>query len=199
MNDIGIIQPPLAVGSQGQQASGWWGMIGLILSEAALFAYLFFSYFYLQSQDPNRWPPHGPLALRISLPSTVLLIAGSVTLWWGERGIRQSRQGRLLAGLLLSMGIGIVFLALQLHEWRSQGFSPRTSAFGSLYYTMTGFHMAHLVAGLLMLAVMTLWAGQHKFDARRHAAISIGALYWHFVTLVWVLLFFILYLAPRMG
>lgn len=187
----------LPVGSAGKLSSGWWGMWTLVATEAALFSYLLFSYFYVGSQTVGPWPPSGPPALRIAGPGTAILMAASFTMWLGERGVRKGRRGQLLLGLAATITLGAVFLGLQLVEWRGKPFSISSSAYGSLFFTVTGFHMAHVLLGLLMLAVLFVWTLLGYFDERRYAAVSTGALYWHFVTAVWIAVFLALYVAPQ--
>ena len=189
---------PLPIGSRGHLATGWWGMLTLILTEGALFAYLFFSYFYLASHALGNWPPSGPPSLDISIPGTVILIAGSLVVWWGERGIERGRSRPLALGLTAALILGILFVSMQFYEWSRQPFRLSTDVYSSLYFTITGFHMLHVIAGLLILAVLLLWTALGHFDAERHAAVSIGALYWHFVTVVWLAVFFIFYIAPTL-
>lgn len=189
----------LIVGSKGRHASGWWGMLTVIATEATLFAYLIFSYFYIASHANVPWPPGGPPHLRIAIPDTFILIGGSVTMWWGERGIRRGQRTPLLLGLAATLVLGIVFLSLQGWEWSRQTFSLSSGVYGSLYFTITGFHMAHVLVGLAMLAVLFVWTALDYFDANRHSAVSIGVIYWHFVTVVWLAVFFTFYIAPRLG
>lgn len=185
----------LPVGSVGKLASGWWGMCCLIATEAALFAYLLFSYFYLGSQAHGGWVPELP-RLNVALPNTLLLIASSFVLNWGERGMRQGERGRLLAGLGLTVLMGLVFVGLQALEWHNKPFGLGDNAYASSYFITTGFHMLHVIGGLVMLAVLLLWAYAGKFSAERHAAVSIGSLYWHFVDIVWLCVFSAFYLLP---
>lgn len=199
MSDSAIANITLPVGSKGHHASGWWGMLALIATEACLFAYLLFSYFYIASHAPPPWPPHGAPSMRLAIPGTIVLIAGSLTMWWGERGIKRGHRWQLLAGLLLSIALGVVFIALEGIEWAGKPFVLNTSAYSSLYFTITGFHLAHVAVGLLILAALTLWAAFGYFDANRHSAVSIGVIYWHFVTVVWLAVFFTFYIAPRLG
>jgi heme/copper-type cytochrome/quinol oxidase subunit 3 len=193
------LQRPLVVGSRGRLSSGWWGMWSIIATEAALFAYLLFSYFYVGAQAHAPWPPNGPPKLGIAVPDTVILLAASATMWWGERGVRRGRKGPLRIGLAATILLGVVFLGLQVLEWRNKSFTPSSDAYGSLYFTVTGFHMAHVVAGLVMLLALLVWALLGYFDQRRHAAVSIGAIYWHLVTAVWLVVFAALYLSPYLG
>jgi heme/copper-type cytochrome/quinol oxidase subunit 3 len=178
-------------------SSGRWGMRLLIVTESSFFAYLLFSYFYLGSMA-STWPPGGPPALTIAAPDTVILLFSSVTLWWAEKGIERGVQARLRAGLLITFVLGAVFLVLQGVEWSQKTFTPQTSAYGSLYFTVTGFHGAHVAAGLLMNLVVQFWAWRGFFSAKRHELVSNAALYWHFVDAVWIAVFTSLYLIPRL-
>jgi heme/copper-type cytochrome/quinol oxidase subunit 3 len=186
---------PLPIGSVGKLASGWWGMCCLIATEAALFAYLLFAYFYLGSQSHGGWVPELP-KLNLALPNTVLLLASSFVLYWGERGIKQGRRGRLAAGLGLTTAMGLVFVAVQGLEWHNKTFHISDSAYASSYFTTTGFHMLHVVGGLIMLVVLLAWTMMGKFSVERYAAVSIGVLYWHFVDVVWLCVFTAFYVLP---
>jgi cytochrome c oxidase subunit I+III len=190
--------PQRALGEAGPLATGRQGMLTLILTEATLFAYLFFSYFYLASHAIGEWPPSGPPGFTISVPGTLILILGSVVVWWGERGIERGRKAPLIGGLAAALVLGTVFIGMQFYEWAHQPFLLSTGVYSSLYFTITGFHILHVVVGLLMLAVLLIWTARGHFDAERHGDVSIGALYWHFVTLVWLAVFGIFYIAPRL-
>lgn len=197
MNDVAYANRPLPVGSMRHQASGYWGMLCLIATEGALFAWLLFSYFYTGLFVATPWPPSGPPSLRLAAPNTVILLASSLAVGWAERSIRRhDSRWRLALGLFLGLVLGSVFVAIQWLEWRDKPFSIDTSVYGSLFFTITGLHMAHVLVGLLVLAAMLLWSLMDYFSRGRHAAVTIGALYWHFVDAVWLFVFTSLYLAP---
>jgi len=120
-------------------------------------------------------------------------------MWWGERGIERGRRWQLATGLVLSLLLGIIFIVLEGTEWAHKGFKLSTGVYSSLYFTITGFHLAHVIAGLLMLAVLLLWTMLDYFDENRHSAVSIGVIYWHFITVVWLAVFFTFYITPRLG
>lgn len=199
MADVLVPAEPLPVAPVGRRASGWYGMLLLIATEAALFIYLLFSYFYLGSQQPGPWPPSGPPALGIASANTLILLASSVTAWWGQRGIAKGSRGRLLVGLALSLVLGALFVGVQVHEWLSKSFTPATDAYGSLYFTITGLHIAHVVVGLLILACLLIWTAMGRFSAGRYVHVAVGVLYWHFVDAVWLVVFASLFLTPRLG
>jgi heme/copper-type cytochrome/quinol oxidase subunit 3 len=177
---------------------GWWGMMATLATEAALFAYLLFSYYYLASQASGPWPPDGVPALRLALPNTLVLIASSVCVWWAERAIRRSNRAGATLGLAAGLVLGLVFVIVQLMEWRSKPFTVASHAYGSLYFTVTGFHVAHVAGGLIILAALLIWSALRYFHAERHAPISVGAVYWHFVDVVWLTVFATFYLTPRL-
>jgi heme/copper-type cytochrome/quinol oxidase subunit 3 len=194
-----VPQAPLPVGGQLDNSTGIWGMWMLIGTEAALFAYLLFSYFYMASQHQGTWPPSGPPALLKASVNTALLLASSGCAWWAERGARHSRQGQTAVGLGAALLLGTAFSLVQLSEWRAKPFTISTDPYGSLYFTITGFHMAHVALGLLILVVLLVWTLLGYFGRERHAPLSIGILYWHFVDAVWLAVFSALYLAPRLS
>jgi heme/copper-type cytochrome/quinol oxidase subunit 3 len=193
------LNAPLPIGSKGRLSSGWWGMITIVATEAALFAYLLFSYFYVGSHAQGAWPPGGPPKLSIAVPDTLILMTGSATMWWGERGIRAGARRQLLLGIGATLALGLVFLGLQWLEWSHKPFSLSTNVYSSLYFTVTGFHVAHVIVGLVVLAALFVWSALSYFGARRHSAVSIGVLYWHFVTVVWIAVFATFYVAPYLA
>lgn len=191
------VERRLPLDGEGKSAPGWWGMVLLIVTEASLFVYLLFSYFYLGSMARGPWPPSGLPELRLALPNTGVLLLSSGTMWWAESGIRRGDETRLRLGLLLTLMLGAGFLGIQVVEYHHQGFTPATSAYGSLFYTITGFHGAHVAVGLLMLAVVGLRARLGHFSSRHHLAVTNVSWYWHFVDAVWLAVFTSLYLSPR--
>jgi heme/copper-type cytochrome/quinol oxidase subunit 3 len=194
------LERALPVGSMGRHANGWWGMMMLIATEGALFVYLLFSYYYVAVQHGREWLPTDLPNFKLSAPDTLILLASSVVAWRGEKLLKEGRGGAVVALHLAITGLmGILFVAIQYKEWSSREFTPTSSSYGSLYYTITGFHMMHVIAGILVLATLTLWSALGYFDQRRSAAVSIGAIYWHFVDAVWLVLFLTFYITPRLN
>lgn len=118
---------------------------------------------------------------------------------WAQLGIEHGSKWRLTWGLGLGAILGLIFLVIQYFEWVRKPFALSSTPYSSLYFVITGFHMAHVVVGVLMLLALTWWSSQGYFNARRFAHIHIGALYWHFVDVVWLAVFFTFYLTPLLG
>lgn len=195
-----IVFPSLPVGSVGRRANGWWGMMALIVTEAALFVYLLFSYYYIAVQHGREWLPDRLPGWTLAVPNTILLIASSFVAGYGERLILRGGS-RLKAALFLAASgvMGVIFVSVQGLEWWDKRFTLSSNSYGSLYYVITGFHGAHVVVGVLILFVLALWTALGYFDPRRSAPVSIGAIYWHFVDAAWLAVFFTFYVSPRLG
>lgn len=186
----------LPVGSEGKRSGGWWGVLALIITEGSLFGYLLFTYFYLASQTEQHWPPEGLPMLSIPGVNTLILLASSVFVWACERCIQHRLLRWSLASMALALGLGVCFVVIQLNEWSKKNYDMTSNLYGSLYFTITGFHMLHVIVGLVILMVLLLWIALGYFDHRRYAAVTIGGLYWHFVDVVWLFVFTTLYLTP---
>ena len=191
----------LPVGAIDTRASGWWAMIFVVFTEGSLFAYLLFSYFYIavQPHAPGTFPEGGMPSLALALPNTIILLLSSAAVAWAQFNIEHDNAARLVTGLLVGALLGIVFLSVQYFEWAEKPFGLASTPYSSLYFTVTGFHMAHVVVGVAMLFALTLWSGLGYFNRVRYAHIHIGALYWHFVDAVWLAVFFTFYVTPHLG
>lgn len=187
---------PLPVAAKGMNSTGWWGMLCLIATEASLFAYLLFSYYYLAVQRGPAWSPDPHPSLTLSGPDTLVLIFSSVVAWWGEQGAKRGEKGRLLLGLGGAILLGVTFLVVQYFEWKSKGYSLSSGSYGSLFFTITGFHMAHVIVGVLLLSAVFVWSALDLYTVRRHEPISNVITYWHFVDAVWLAVFSTFYLSP---
>ena len=125
-----------------------------------------------------------------------ILIGSSVMVWAAERALKKQSRPVALGFMTASIVMGSAFAVIQLHEWRSKTYGPTTNQYGSVYFTVTGFHLAHVFIGLLILVSLTFWITRGMLDHRRHAALTIGAMYWHFVDAVWLFVFTTFYLTP---
>ncbi len=113
---------------------------------------------------------------------------------WAIVAIRRGSRSGLMAGLIATMLLGITFLVITGWEWAIVPFRPWSHAYGSIFYTLTGFHALHVLIGILIMFVLLLRARRRRFSAERHLAVEVGGLYWHFVDLVWLIVFTSIYL-----
>ncbi|HEX4159738.1 MAG TPA: cytochrome c oxidase subunit 3 [Rhizomicrobium sp.] len=191
----------LPVGAIDTRATGWWAMIFVVFTEASLFAYLLFSYYYLavQPHPAGTFPQGGTPSLSLALPDTIILLLSSVAVAWAQFNIERNDKRHLVWGLGIAAVLGMIFVVIQYFEWAGKPFTLASSPYSSLYFTVTGFHMAHVVVGVFMLWSLFAWAAMGYFNRIRYAHIHIGALYWHFVDAVWIAVFFTFYITPLLG
>lgn len=177
-------------------------MLFFIGSEVMLFASFFAAYFFVRFNiADNDWPPLNqdgePFELPIVLTgvNTAVLVASSFTLHWAEHRLKLGDRKGLQVGMIVTMMLGAAFLIVQLNEYWHLGFTPSDTAFGSSFYALTGLHGAHVAVGLTILLVMFIRITKaNDFSPRFATPLAAGSLYWHFVDVVWVLLFFLVYL-----
>jgi heme/copper-type cytochrome/quinol oxidase subunit 3 len=196
MTSVAHRAPPLT------REPAWWGMLLLIATEAALFALLLASYFYVKFQSEGSWPPDGIADPKLGKPivMTVLLMVSSIPAYLAERNARRGDQRGLVLALAATLVLGGAFLAMQMWEYTEKAklFTPHTNAYGSLFYTITGLHGVHVIAGLVLLLWTLAFALRGAFTAERHLAVQNVSLYWHFVHGVWLFVFVSLYLLPKL-
>ncbi len=161
----------------------------------------------------DNWPqPYdhltNPLSIDLTAMNTFFLICSSVTMVLALSGVQQGNQRKLIFYLAATVLIGSVFVGIQFIEYRKLMFAdahpigigkdghfrPASSLFGSCFFTMTGFHGAHVTGGVILLACILVGAIRGKFTATNHSAVELAGLYWHFVDLVWIILFTVVYL-----
>lgn len=200
MADAVLARPgKLPVGPVGRHGIGYWGVGTLVATEAALFSYLLFSYFYLGATAPQGWLLEPHPSLRLAAPNTLILLSSSGLAWLGERGILRRRRGQGLLGFGLAFILGAIFVSVQFLEWHAKSFQIGTSSYASLYFVTTAFHIAHVIIGLVVLAALFLWTALDYFSPRRRLTVSAGVLYWHFVDVVWLFVFTTYYVTPYLG
>jgi cytochrome c oxidase subunit 3 len=166
-----------------------------ILSEIMLFGALFAAYFVVRGESSG-WPPTGGLERpELLLPglNTLLLISSSGTMQWAVRSARGGDRSRILRWLGLTLLLGGIFIVIQGYEFATNGFGLDAGIFGSTFYILTGFHGAHVLAGLSLIAIVANRARRGLVSAERHTAVEATSYYWHFVDAVWVFLFSTLY------
>jgi len=180
-----------------REVTAYVGMVIFLGGWAMMFAGLFFAYALVRYKQMS-WPPEGDPTLPLGLPgfNTALILASSATLALALRAVRQARPVAFKRWLLLSLGLGIAFVALQFVVWRSlylAGLLPSSSIYGSVFYGLTCFHALHVLVGLIGLLTLLPRALAGRFSVQHHTPVRIWAMYWHFVDVVWVLMFVTIY------
>ena len=208
----------LAVVEHGPEAqparftSGMWAVILFISSETMFFGALFTTYFYLRGRIPS-WEPvfqrcvdecekptwHATThLLGFDIPlvaiNTIALISSSVTMQLAVNAIKRGDRKGLRNWMIPTVILGTWFISGQVYEYLHLGFLPDNGVFTSVFFTLTGFHGAHVTGGILMNAYVLLRTVKGQFTANRHLAVEAASFYWHFVDVVWIGLFTTIYI-----
>ena len=187
--------PPVANQSSRVDSSTL-GMLLFIASEIMLFGSFFTIYFFVRVvADPAEWPPEGfHLPVFVAGVNTVILLTSSFTMHWALQAIKRGSRVGLQAGLVLTLALGLTFLLTQIREYSRIGFSPQDEAFGSVFYGLTGLHGAHVFVGLTLLTFATIRAFRGHFTAEDHRGVEIPGIYWHFVDVMWIVVYTTVYI-----
>jgi cytochrome c oxidase subunit III len=175
------------------------GMVLFIASEVMFFGGLFGAYFTIRAAATT-WPPQGSPELNTpySFVATLVLVTSSVFMQLAVYAIRKGDQRWLVRWLALTLLFGLTFLAMQGNDYYNlatdEGFRLSSGVFGSLFYTMTGFHGAHVFGGAAFISIVLLRARNGQFTARYHDTVEMASYYWHFVDVVWIGLFSTIFL-----
>ena len=170
------------------------GIYLFIASEVMLFGAFFTAYFFIRVVNGTPWPtPPFHLPVYMAALNTLILVTSSATVHWALTSIKRGSAYGLRAGLLLTFLMGTVFLATQITEYLRIGFNTSDGAFATVFFCLTGLHGAHVVVGLTILGFMTARAFRGHFSTSRHEGVEIAGIYWHFVDVMWVIVFSTVY------
>src|SRR3954463_3827934 len=169
------------------------GILLFIVSEVMLFGAFFASYFFLRVVvNPPAWPPH-PYELPVAVAgmNTAILVSSSFTVHYALESVRRGNRRGMKLGLAATWLLGATFLFIQINEYVHIGFSARNGAFGSIFYGLTGLHGAHVFVGLVLLSFANIraWRGHFGPKEKDHLGVEVPGIYWHFVDVMWIIVF----------
>lgn len=171
------------------------GMLLFIISEIMVFGAFFTAYFFIRVVDGNPWPAEGTeLPKAIAGVNTAILLSSSITLHWALEAIKRGNRNAFKAGMATTFLLGATFLFIQINEYVHIGFAPYDSAQASVFYGLTGLHGAHVALGLMILLMVTVRAFRGHFSPQEHRGVEVPGIYWHFVDVMWVIVYSTVYL-----
>ena len=183
----------------GHEWKGRVGMIGLIIAEGSLFGVFVVAHLFYAGKSL-----HGPLpreVLEIPVLGTVCLLSSSVTVALGARALARGRVGGAGLWLLVTALLGAIFLVGTAREWYQliyrDSLTIGTNLFGTTFYPLVGLHASHVIAGLVMLALCSVFAATGTLRAAHAERVEMVSWYWHFVDGVWVVVLTVVYLVGR--
>jgi cytochrome c oxidase subunit III len=171
------------------------GMFLFIASEVMVFGSFFTAYFFVRVVAGSPWPePPFELPVFVAGVNTAILVTSSFTVHWALQSVKKDNRAGLQAGLVLTIALGLVFLLTQFREYSRVGFAPSDGAFGSIFFGLTGLHGAHVFVGLTLLTFAAIRSFRGHFSAAHHHGVEIPGIYWHFVDVMWIVVYTSIYI-----
>lgn len=176
------------------------GIVLFILSEVILFFSFFWAFFH-SSLIPtfelgSLWPPTGIVPFspfQVPLLNTVILLSSGVSLTWSHHCIIGKEHRNAINALILTIVLGAYFTCLQILEYKEARFSLADRVYGSIFFLATGFHGAHVLIGSTFLTLIAYRLHLFHFSSKHHFGFEAAAWYWHFVDVVWLFLYMVVY------
>lgn len=172
------------------------GIVVFLVSETMIFLGLFSAFLIYRTVMPV-WPPAGTPELELLIPTinTIILISSSFVMHRGQSAIKKNDTKGLQLWFGITAVMGALFLAGQIYEYSHLEFGLTTNLFTSSFFVLTGFHGLHVTVGLLLI-LCVLWRSRQPehYTAEEHFGVEASELYWHFVDVVWIVLFILVYL-----
>jgi cytochrome c oxidase subunit 3 len=179
----------------GESGNGMFGFTVFLLSESVVFVSFFVTYIILRLTS-HHWLPPGVQGLEITKPAfnTVVLVSSSFVIYFAELAFEQRNLNKFRLLWLTTSAMGTYFLIGQAIEWSSLSFGLTTGLFGSTFYLLTGFHGLHVFVGILLQMIMlarSFIPGNYRSG---HFGVSATSIFWHFVDVIWIILFSLVYI-----
>ena len=170
------------------------GVVVFLASESMLFAGLLAAWYDLRGMNAA-WPPAGTVTdVTGATIGTLVLGLGSVTMGIAQHAARTRRRSIARAMIVLTFALALAFVAIALRDWHDANVRVDSNAYGTMFYVLTGTHLAHVVAGAVLLAALAIFLGRPAFESDQQAGVEAIGYYWHFVFVIWLAVWATIYL-----
>ncbi|MEM7726360.1 MAG: heme-copper oxidase subunit III [Cyanobacteria bacterium P01_A01_bin.45] len=174
------------------------GLITFLLSESLMFGGFFAAYLYYRG-IAQTWPPQETeVELLLPIINTIILVSSSFVIHRGDEAIKKNDVKGMRKWYKITAFMGAIFLLGQVYEYMTLGYGLTTNVFANCFYLMTGFHGLHVFIGLLLiLGVMWRSRREGHYGSTKHVGIEMAEIYWHFVDIIWIVLFTLIYVLTQ--
>ena len=177
------------------------GMILFIVSEIMFFASFFWAFLHCSLSPSidigNIWPPKYICTLdpwSLPLVNTIILLSSGVTITWAHKAILDNKRNDVIFGIISTIAYGLLFSLIQYYEYVEAPFNINDGIYGSLFFLLTGFHGFHVFVGSIFLIICLFRQINYHFNSNQHIGFECAIYYWHFVDVVWLFLFILVYI-----
>jgi cytochrome c oxidase subunit 3/cytochrome c oxidase subunit I+III len=182
---------------------GWWGMVMFLAADSSMFASMIAAYYYIWfvSSAARSWPPPGdplPKLLKASI-LTGLMVFSVIPMAVADRGLRRGARPRMFLGGAIVALFGAAFVVLEVFEFMDElkTSKPSSDAYGSIFYTLLGFHLAHIMVLVLFMLLLVVATVTGRLDRQHHVIVRNYALFWYASVVIWCAIYITLYWSLR--
>jgi cytochrome c oxidase subunit III len=177
----------------------WWGQLMLCFIEGTMFCTLIAIYFYLRL-GVDVWPPPGVQIPDFVKPTVALipLIASCGGSYWASEAAKKDDRRGMILGLVLNLGLAVVFLILRFGEWQSLNFTWATDVHGSIFWTILFLHTYDVLADLLLTLALAIFIAAGRYGERQRIGVHVDSVVWYFLVAIWLPLYAVLYWGPHL-
>ena len=197
--ELALMPPPIA--PEEYLSAAQWGMVAFLLSEVAVFGTLIMAYVAFLGRDTTGPKPAEVLSFGLVVFTTICLLSSSVTIHFAEGALKKNQLGQFCLLWAATIGLGVVFLVGTAYEWleliHEHHLTISANLFGTTFYTLVGFHAAHVTGGVIIMTVVLGLALRGQVSEHHHTGPQLVSWYWHFVDVVWIVVFTVVYIVGR--
>jgi heme/copper-type cytochrome/quinol oxidase subunit 3 len=190
---------PLPKYAFGHRSILWWATVGLVAIEGTMFALVIVSYLYIKGRNPHWAPGVFPPDLRWGTLNTVVLLASLVPNQLAKNAAERLNLRGVQLWMVVAIGFAVAFNIIRIFEFRGLNVWWDTNAYGSVVWTLLGFHTTHIVTDLIDSSVLAVMMFTGPLEEKRFVDVSENAFYWYFVVLIWLPIYGLIYFAPRLA
>ncbi len=177
-----------------RRSTGLIGVVLMVVSESIFFLGAFWAYFYTRV-TALAWPPPGveQPQFNLALANTAIALMSAVAIYIAERAIARDNKRLLLQSMGMAAALGTIFMAIQSIEFAEIGRIAQASNYGSMFVVLLVFHVSRVFIGVALMAVVLIRALLGQFSQRRRLLVQAAAIYWYFITVIWLIVVFVLF------
>jgi cytochrome c oxidase subunit 3 len=177
----------------------WWGTMGMIVIEGTMFAMLIVAYLYLKGRSPH-WPPgHFPPMLLWGTVNTLILLASTVPNHLTKRAAEHLDLRKVRLWMTVALGFGVALNIVRIFEFKSLNVWFDENAYGSVVWTLLGFHTVHIITDFVDSCVLLALLFIGPIEESHFVDVAENSMYWYFVVLSWIPIYAVIYIAPRVS
>jgi heme/copper-type cytochrome/quinol oxidase subunit 3 len=190
---------PLPRVAFGHRSILWWATMGIIAIEGTMFALVIVSYLYIKGRNPHWAPGVFPPALLWGTVNTIVLLASAVPNQMAKKSAEKMDLPGVQLWMIVCLAFAVAFNVIRIFEFKSLNVWWDTNAYGSVAWTLLGFHTVHIFTDFLDSAVLAVLMFTGPLEEKRFVDVSENSMYWYFVVISWLPIYALIYFAPRLA